>query len=253
MKKLLALVLALSLILSFAACGKKPVSDEPVSGDPVIEEPEVTPEVEEPKEEPKEEPSKEEQPAEKPAEQPAEKPAEQPAEKPVEKPAEQPAEKPAEQPAEKPVEKPVEKPAAPTPALPQEPSPNATVGQKLLTRFKQVATNRSPEEIAQLMIEGDALPFMAGAMPVEEGFLNGFNEEVSGFSEGAMFAPMIGTIPFVGYVFKLPAGADVNAFINGLKANGNLRWNICTSAEEMVTGNVGQTVFFVMCPAQFEE
>ena len=94
---------------------------------------------------------------------------------------------------------------------------------------------------------------MAGAMPVEEGFLNGFDEEVKGFSEGAMFGPMIGTIPFIGYVFKLPAGADVNAFVNGLKSNGNLRWNICTAAEEMVTGNVGQTVFFVMCPAQFEE
>lgn len=252
MKKLLALVLALSLILSFAACGKKPVSDEPVSGDPVIEEPEVTPEVEEPKEESKEEASKEEKPS-KEEEKPAEKPAEKPVELPEEKPAEKPAEKPEETPAV-PQEKPEEvKPSAPTPALPQEPSPNATVGQKLLTRFKQVATNRSPEEIAQLMIEGDALPFMAGAMPVEEGFLNGFNEEVKGFSEGAMFAPMIGTIPFVGYVFKLPAGADVNAFINGLKANGNLRWNICTSAEEMVTGNVGQTVFFVMCPAQFEE
>ena len=242
MKKLLALVLALSLILSFAACGKKPTVDEPVSGDPVIEEPVVVPEVEEPKEEPKEEPSKEE---EKPAEKPEEKPAELPEEKPAEKPEETPV-----APQEKPEEV---KPSAPTPALPQEPSPSATVGQKLLTRFKQVATNRAPEEIAQLLIEGDALPFMAGAMPVEEGFLNGFDEEVKGFSEGAMFGPMIGTIPFIGYVFKLPAGADVNAFVNGLKSNGNLRWNICTAAEEMATGNVGQTVFFVMCPAQFEE
>ena len=99
----------------------------------------------------------------------------------------------------------------------------------------------------------DALPFMAGSMPIEEGFLNGFDNEIKGFAEGAMFGPMIGTIPFIGYIFTLPAGAGVNAFIGTLKANANLRWNICTAAEEMVTGAVGQTVFFVMCPAQFEE
>ncbi len=249
MKKLLALLLALSLILSFAACGKKPSVDEPVSGDPVIEEPATAPEVEEPVEEPKDLP--EEKPGEKPAEKPAEQPAENPAEKPAETPVEKPAEKPAETPADKLVEDP--KPSAPTPALPQEPSPNATVGQKMLARFKQIATNRSTAEIADMMIAGDAVPFMAGAVPMEEGFLNGFNEEIKGFEEATMFGPMIGTIPFVGYIFKLPAGADVNSFMNNLKAQGNLRWNICTSAEEMVVGNVGQTVFFLMCPAQFEE
>ena len=90
-------------------------------------------------------------------------------------------------------------------------------------------------------------------MPVEEGFLNGFDNEIHGFSEGAMFSPMVGTIPFVGYVFTLPADADVDAFMNTLKENANLRWNICTTAEEMVTDAVGQTVFFVMCPAEFEE
>lgn len=243
MKKLLAPILALSMILAFAACGKNPSVDEPVSGDPVVEEPATTPETDEPAKEP------EELPEEKPVEKPVEKPAEQPAEKPAEKPAEQPAETPAA-----PLEKPEEpKPSAPTPALPQEPSPNATVGQKLLTRFKQIATNRSSAEIAEMVIAGDTLPFMAGTVPMEEGFLNGFDEEIKGFSEATMFGPMIGTIPFIGYIFTLPAGADVNAFISNLKSHANLRWNICTAAEEMVTGNVGQTVFFVMCPAQFEE
>lgn len=233
MKKIVALLLALSLVLSFAACGQKDPVDEPVSNnDPIIEEPQKTPE-EAPKEEPEKAPEKAPE---------AEKPATLPEEKPVEKPTEKPAEKPVDKPAE---------PAAPL--LPQEPAPAATVGQTLLAKFKSVASGKSAEAIAAELIAGDALPFMAGTAPMSEGFLSGFDEEIKGFSEAAMFGPMIGTIPFIGYVFTLPADADVNAFISTLKANANLRWNICVSAEEMVTGNVGQTVFFVMCPAQFEE
>lgn len=132
--------------------------------------------------------------------------------------------------------------------LPQD----ATVGQTLQAKFKQLADGRSAAEIAEELI-AEGLPFAAGTMPVEEGFLNGFDNEIHGFSEGAMFSPMVGTIPFVGYVFTLPADADVDAFMNTLKANANLRWNICTTAEEMVTDAVDQTVFFVMCPAEFEE
>ena len=63
---------------------------------------------------------------------------------------------------------------------------------------------------------------------------------------------MIGTIPFMGYIFQLADGADVAAFMKTLKDNANLRWNICTSADEMVCDNVGNTVFFLMCPTSFE-
>ena len=68
-----------------------------------------------------------------------------------------------------------------------------------------------------------------------------------------MFSPMIGTIPFVGYVFVLEEGADVDAFMTTLKDNGDLRWNICTEAEEMVVDHVENRVFFVMSPKSFEE
>ena len=91
-------------------------------------------------------------------------------------------------------------------------------------------------------------------MPVEPGFLMGFNNyEVTGFEEGVMFAPMIGSVPFIGYVFTLPADADADAFVTGLKDNGDLRWNICVEADEMVTGTNGNKVFFVMCPTKIEQ
>ena len=67
-----------------------------------------------------------------------------------------------------------------------------------------------------------------------------------------MFAPMIGTIPFVGYVFTLDESADVDAFMQVLRDNADPRWNICTEAEETVIENADNMVFFAMCPAQFE-
>ena len=94
---------------------------------------------------------------------------------------------------------------------------------------------------------------MGGTVPVEEGFLSGFeNYEVKGFESGAMFAPMIGSIAYVGYVFDLADGTDVNAFAEGLTANANPRWNICVMADQTVCGSVGNTVFFLMCPETYE-
>ena len=90
-------------------------------------------------------------------------------------------------------------------------------------------------------------------MPVEEGLLSGFdNYEVKGFKEGVMFGPMMGSIAFVGYIFVLEDGADVETFKTNLKENANLRWQICVQAEELVVENEGNIVFFLMCPKTFE-
>ncbi|MBR3691844.1 MAG: hypothetical protein IKL89_03990 [Clostridia bacterium] len=132
-------------------------------------------------------------------------------------------------------------------------SADATVGSTLYSAFKADASGTA-EEIANRIITNEIIQFMGGAVPVEEGFLTGFGEtEIKGFKEGAMFAPMIGTIPFVGYIFKLEDGADVEAFKTTLKDNANLRWNICTEAEEMIVEHKDNTVFFLMCPKSFEQ
>lgn len=128
-----------------------------------------------------------------------------------------------------------------------------TIGQKLYADFKTKA-NGTAHEIADGLLQNEAIQFMGAAMPVEPGLLNGFdNAEITGFKEGVMFGPAIGTIPFIGYIFVLEDGTDVEAFKTTLKDNANLRWNICTTADEMVVENEGNTVFFVMCPTNFEE
>lgn len=106
----------------------------------------------------------------------------------------------------------------------------------------------SAEELAG-KLAGSVTEYSIVAMPVEEGFLWGFdNFEIKGFEEAAVFMPMIGSIPFVGYVFRLPDGADVAAFVKDLTDNANPSWNICVTANQTVAGSLGNNVFFVMCP-----
>ena len=129
----------------------------------------------------------------------------------------------------------------------------STVGAVMAEEFKDCYEGKTALEIAEALATSSTLPFSGAAMEVEEGFLSGFdNYEVTWFSKGAMFAPMMGTIPFVGYIFELEEGADVEAFKTSLKDNANLRWNICTEAEEMTVENEGNMVFFLMSPTEFE-
>ena len=152
-----------------------------------------------------------------------------------------------------------------TPTTPSQPAGNsdvtptvdaATLGGKLWAAFEAAqAANPSAtaEEMANILATNENIPFMCGAMPIEPGFLAGFGEyEVTGFEQGAVYMPMIGSIPFVGYIFDLADGADVAAFIQSLEENCNPRWNICVTAEQTVVGSKGNRVFFLMCPENLE-
>ena len=119
--------------------------------------------------------------------------------------------------------------------------------------YEKMDTEWTALSLAEALASADYLPFEGAAAAVEPGWLMGFSaDEITGFQEGAMFAPMIGTIPFIGYVFTLEEGADVDAFMQTLKDNADPRWNICTEAEEVVTAHVGNTVLFVMAPLSFD-
>ncbi len=248
MKKLLTILLAISMMTALAACGAKN-QEEVLENEEIVETNKTEENVEEDVEAEEKETEKEEtkkpadaqsqaKPTQKPQEQ---KPAEQ---KPISTPAQKPAEqKPVETPAEKPVEKPAEKPQ------------KTTIGNTLLADFKaQAKSGKGVQEIADALLTNPVIKFMGATMPVEEGYLSGFdNAEIKGFKSGVMFSPMVGSVAFVGYVFELENAADAPSFISNLKANANLRWNICVEADEMVSGSEGNKVFFVMCPEQMEE
>lgn len=128
-----------------------------------------------------------------------------------------------------------------------------TPAQAVIADFVQKAESGDYADAAQLaeaMSTSETLPFMGAFMEVEEGYLNGFTEEISGFKGGAMFGPAIGSIPFIGYVFEVEDDAD--GFIQTLKDCADLRWNVCTQADEMQAGVSGNYVCFVMSPVEFE-
>lgn len=138
----------------------------------------------------------------------------------------------------------------------EEPEEVLTVAQQLNTMFQEkAAASTDVVSLAKELVSHEIIPFMGDAMPVEPGFLNGFGEnEIKGFKEGAMFAPMIGTIPFVGYVFEVDdTETTVEDFKTMLKNEANLRWNICTEADEMFVESLDNTVLFIMSPIAFEE
>ncbi len=242
MKKFLTLILALVIALSLVACGSNKAEDtmgnleENISTEKPAEEPSAENEDEENNDETSDEVKEEEK---KPS---VEKEPEE-GKKPVE-------EKPAED--KKPVE---EKPAEDKKPVEEKPAESKTLGNKLLSEFKSIASSGNALAVAEKLSANSELSVLSvGAMTVEPGFLAGFdNTEITGFSEGATFAPMIGTIPFVGYVFTLEDGVNANDFIAKLKSGANLRWNICSEAEEMVAGSSGNKVFFVMCNKSLDE
>lgn len=127
-----------------------------------------------------------------------------------------------------------------------------TVAQTLLGEFMAtIETTEDLEAVANTLSSSETLSVLGMmVMPVEEGWLNGFDEEIAGFTQGYTFSPMIGSIPFVGYVFETE---DAAALVETLKAHGQLNWNICTTADEMVVEASGNYVFFVMAPFSLDE
>lgn len=132
----------------------------------------------------------------------------------------------------------------------------STVGGTMYQEFMKYTTENeeaSALEVAEALMALEVLPFAGGAMEVEPGALAGFdNVEITEFEKAAMFAPMIGTIPFVGYVFEMAEDADMEAFMTKLEESANLRWNICTEAEELTVEAKDNLVFFLMSPKAFE-
>lgn len=133
-----------------------------------------------------------------------------------------------------------------------------TLGETLWNAFlaaKAENAEITAEELANALVTNPAIQFMGGAMPLEEGqeFFSGFDEYViTGYESGALYMPMIGSIPFIGYIFELAEGADVAAFVKALSDNCNPSWNICVTADQVTIGALDTTVFFLMSPKALE-
>ena len=132
-----------------------------------------------------------------------------------------------------------------------------TVAGTFAEAFKAEAAKEgaTTNAIATALSTNELVAFMPMVQDMEaDAWLAGFDAEtMTGYEACTAFMPMIGTIPFVSYVFELEADADKDAFVATLNDNANLRWNICTAAEELVVETVDNFVFVIMAPLSFEQ
>ena len=126
-----------------------------------------------------------------------------------------------------------------------------TVANQLVVKFSsEIAKSKDIKEVAEKISKSNIIvPTTIVTEITEDDYLAGFNEEIKGFNKAVSIAPMIGTIPFVAYIFEVD---NPEEFASTLKEQANLRWNICTEADEMKTSIVDNYVFFVMSPNNFE-
>lgn len=126
-----------------------------------------------------------------------------------------------------------------------------TMGERIAEDFKKKVGDDpdiTAEALAGALLEGDAVDFNGAVMPMEPGYFMGLDlDTVTGFAEAARFSPMIGSIPFMGYVFRLDKDADAAAFMTILREHADLGWNICTFADRLIVENAGDWVLMLMC------
>lgn len=118
-----------------------------------------------------------------------------------------------------------------------------TIGTQYEQAFMK-SSGTNPNDIADELMKEKRVEYDLVKMDVVPGYLSGFDKEIHGFTSGVQFAPMIGSIPFVAYVFE---SDNPKALADTLEAEANLAWNICTEADEKVVAVNNNFVFFVMC------
>lgn len=129
-----------------------------------------------------------------------------------------------------------------------------TTGGKIVDVFKEkVKDSEDMETLAKEVNEAlvDFIEIKTDVVPIKKGdYIEGFNEEIKDFKSAIAIKPMITGQPFIIYIFKVE---NPKEFAKNLEKNANLRWNICTEADEALTEVDGDYVFFVMTKKNFGE
>ena len=87
----------------------------------------------------------------------------------------------------------------------------------------------------------------------DAGYFLGAESFTASFEEGLGYAPMMGSIAFQMILFRLPEGADAEAFASTVKESADpVKW-ICVQADAVETAIRGRTVLFIMADAAVAE
>jgi len=127
-----------------------------------------------------------------------------------------------------------------------------SVAETLAQQFKEEIKNEKDiVKVASSIAENKVLEIATDvAVLGVEDYISGFQTEIKNFNQAVVIRPVIGSIPFIAYIFDVEHGQD---FAKNLKENADLRWNICTEADEMKAEVFDHYVFFVMSPKSFDQ
>lgn len=121
----------------------------------------------------------------------------------------------------------------------------------LSEQFKEEIKNeKNIEKVANKIAQNEILQISTDVAVLKKSdYISGFQTEIKGFDKVVAIRPMISTIPFLAYIFEVK---EADAFAENLKKNADLRWNICTEADDLEVSVVDKYVFFVMSPKNFD-
>lgn len=115
----------------------------------------------------------------------------------------------------------------------------------------EIKAEKDIEKVAKKIAANKAIKISVDVSQIKKGdYISGFQKEIKGFKKAYVIRPVVGTIPFVAYIFEVE---NANAFASELKESADLRWNICTEADEAHAVVSGDYVFFIMAPKNFEQ
>lgn len=122
----------------------------------------------------------------------------------------------------------------------------------LTNQFKEeMKKSDDPLEVAKKISENESIAIAVDVVELKDGdYVDGFDKEIKGYKKAYAIKSMIGSIPFIAYIFEVDNAGD---FEKELNDNANLRWNVCTEADNKSSAIVDNYVFFVMAPENFEE
>lgn len=106
------------------------------------------------------------------------------------------------------------------------------------------------EKIANEISNNDIIETNVEVVKLDkDSYIPGFKTEVKDFKSGYTVKPMIGSIPFVVYIFEVD---NAKEYSETLADNADKRWNICTEADDLKVSYYDNYVFLVMSPSSFE-
>lgn len=127
-----------------------------------------------------------------------------------------------------------------------------TVATMLSKTFEtEIKKSKDINQVAQKLAESEIIVPETQTFEIgKDDYLSGFKEEIKGFKKAIGIAPMINTIPMIVYIFEVE---NPKEFAKKLDEQADLRWNICTEADEKKITVVDNYIFFIMSPKSFEE